>query len=182
VRDVGGVQSGGSKPAANHRHVDACCDQTHRRGVTKGVRGHSLASKRTRLSVQSRLVTARSSPYPGFEARTECLRTRKSDGAIAVDERSCAVCPVKCTTAKSRECGTFYSGADTATNHCGKSPLQWLRKAIRTGVRDGLQNRSAAVKPLVCSIRTVFRHASTITAGNIPMLPKFRSALARILL
>jgi hypothetical protein len=28
----------------------------------------------------------------------------------------------------------------------GKSPLQWLRKAIWTGVRDGLQNRSAAVE------------------------------------
>jgi len=58
----------------------------------------------------------------------------------------------------------FCPGAETATNHCGKSPLQWLRKAIRTGVRGGLQNRSAAVKPLVCPIRTVFRHASTITS------------------
>src|SRR5690349_7733123 len=37
-------------------------------------------------------------------------------------------------------------------------PLQCLRKAIWTGVRDGLQDRSAALAPLVCSIRTVFRH------------------------
>ena len=37
-------------------------------------------------------------------------------------------------------------------------PLQYGRKAIWTGVRDGLQNRSAALALLVCSIRTAFRH------------------------
>lgn len=66
--------------------------------------------------------------------------------------------------------------------------LDCWRKAIRTGVWGGLQNRSAAVRSLVRSIRTVFRHTRrakaarivaylTLASGNMDLAPQVEALI-----
>ena len=43
--DIGCVETFMSKPAANHRHVDLCCHETHGCGVPEPVWGDSLAEQ-----------------------------------------------------------------------------------------------------------------------------------------
>ena len=57
--------------------------------------------------------------------------------------------------------------------------LDCWRKAIWTGVWDGLQNRSAAVRPLVCSIRTAFRQLASRAGAMIAAAGSMRLPAGR---